>query len=119
MERAHLRLPKRRAKTLRNQSTETAALIILEFLYDRNLAGGTPPTAHFIQQHAKKLRTTQLSRVQETLGFLEQSGWLEHAESTGGTSYTLTVAGEDFWVKVGQKALSAFAPLYPKLSVNR
>jgi CTP-dependent riboflavin kinase len=119
MERPHLRLRRRRVKTLRNQSTETAALIILEYIYDRALAGEKPPTAHWIQQHATKLRTTQLSRVQETLGYLEERGWVERAESTGGTSYRVTDSGRQFWTRAGKEALEGFMWLYSNRSGHR
>lgn len=107
------------AKVLRNQSTEVASLIIFEYLYDRGLQGEPPPTVHYIQQHATKLRTSQFARVQENLAFLEQRGWLERIETTGGTSFRVSAAGKDWWAKVGKQALTAFSFLYPQLSVNQ
>jgi hypothetical protein len=101
-----------RVKTLRNQDGTLFGLIILEYIYDNHPPGSKSPTAHWVQQHARKLRSSQLSRVQETLRFLEQRGWLEHAESTSGTSYSLTPEGMNFWAKVGKQALDGFFPMY-------
>ena len=109
-------VPPKPPRPLMYQSADIVALIVLEFLVEQQRKGEPRTSAYFIQQHARKLKSQQFARIQDTLLFLEQSGWVDHEVGTGGTFYRVTRSGEDFWTKAGRLVYEALSKRYPSLA---